>query len=154
MWYLVFSPYSSILVSSDQWILFLMVWESFRCLLANSKRTVVCLLLRSGFRLANPPWWFQTSSLPNDVQSIEFTTGGLQSSWHAPTSTVGPYIDRCVPFQIMSNIEFTTGGLQSSCRNISRMINWNRMHLSSILSLILKGLNTYSWSRKFTYTVP
>ena len=39
-------------------------------------------------------------------------------------------------------IEFTTGGLQSSCRNISRMINGNRMHLSSMSSLIAKGLNT------------
>ena len=35
-------------------------------------------------------------------------------------------------------------GDQSSCRNISRMINGNRMHLSSILSLIAKGLNTYA----------
>jgi hypothetical protein len=40
-------------------------------------------------------------------------------------------------------IEFTTGGLQSSCRNILRMINGNRMYLSSISSLIAKGLNTY-----------
>ena len=40
------------------------------------------------------------------------------------------------------SIEFTTGGLQSSCRNIWRMINKNRMHLSSISSLIAKGLNT------------
>ena len=30
----------------------------------------------------------------------------------------------------------------SRCRNISRMINGNRMHLSSISSLIEKGLNT------------
>ncbi|XP_055787934.1 DALR anticodon-binding domain-containing protein 3-like isoform X2 [Salvelinus fontinalis] len=37
-----------------------------------------------------------------------------------------------------------TGGLQSSCRNISRMINGNRMHLSSMLSLIAKGLNVIS----------
>ena len=29
-------------------------------------------------------------------------------------------------------IEFTTGGLQSSCRNISMMINGNRMHLRNI----------------------
>ena len=43
----------------------------------------------------------------------------------------------------VQSIEFTTGGLQSSCRNISRMINGNRIHLSSILSLISKGLNTY-----------
>jgi hypothetical protein len=35
-----------------------------------------------------------------------------------------------------SIIDFTTGGLQSSCRNISRMINGNRMHLSSISSHI------------------
>ena len=42
--------------------------------------------------------------------------------WHA-LSTVGAYIDSCVPFQIM--------------------INGNRMHLSSILSFITKGLNTY-----------
>ena len=53
------------------------------------------------------------------------------------------YIDRCVPFQIMSNqIECTTGGLQSSCRNISCVINGTRMHLSSISSLIAKGLNS------------
>ena len=43
----------------------------------------------------------------------------------------------------VQSIELTTGGLQSSCRTISRMINGNRMHLSSILSLIAKGLNTY-----------
>ena len=43
----------------------------------------------------------------------------------------------------VQSIEFTPGGLQSSCRNISRMINGNRMHMSSISSLIAKGLNTY-----------
>ena len=52
MWSLAFRPKSVMLDSSDQRILFLMVWESFRCLLANSKRAVMCLLLRSGFRLA------------------------------------------------------------------------------------------------------
>ena len=53
-WRLAFRPKSSILVSSDQRMLFLMVWESFRCLLANSKRAVTCILL-SGFRLATLP---------------------------------------------------------------------------------------------------
>ena len=43
----------------------------------------------------------------------------------------------------VESIEFTTGGLQSSCGNISTMINGNRMHLRSILSLIAKGLNIY-----------
>ena len=37
----------------------------------------------------------------------------------------------------VQSIEFTAGGLQSSCRNISRMINGNRMHLSSISGLIV-----------------
>ena len=36
----------------------------------------------------------------------------------------------------------SAGGLQLSCRNISRIINRNRMHLSLISSLIAKGLNT------------
>ena len=55
MWFLAFRTNSSILVSSDQRILFLMVWESFRCLLANSKWAVMCLLLRSGFHLPTLP---------------------------------------------------------------------------------------------------
>jgi hypothetical protein len=46
-----------------------------------------------------------------------------------------------VPNHVQS-IQFTTGGLKSSCRNISRKINGNRVHLSSILRLIAKGLNT------------
>jgi hypothetical protein len=50
--------------------------------------------------------------------------------WHA-LSTVGHYTDRCVPIQTCP-VEFATGGLQSCCRNISRMINGNRMHLNSI----------------------
>jgi hypothetical protein len=43
----------------------------------------------------------------------------------------------------VQSIEFTTGGLQWSSRNISRMINGNKMHMSSISILIAKGLNTY-----------
>jgi hypothetical protein len=35
--------------------LFLMVWESFRCLSANSKWAVMCLLLRRGIHLATLP---------------------------------------------------------------------------------------------------
>ena len=41
-WRLAFSPKSSILGSLDQIILFYMAWDSFRCLLANSKRAVMC----------------------------------------------------------------------------------------------------------------
>ena len=44
------------------------------------------------------------------------------------------------PYHVQS-IEFPTGELQSSCRNISRIINGNRMHMSSISGLIAKGLN-------------
>ena len=42
------------------------------------------------------------------------------------------YRQVCVFPNHVQSIEFTTGGLQSSCRNISRMINGNKMHLNSI----------------------
>lgn len=48
-WHLAFRLKSS----SDQKTLFLIVWESFRCLLANSRSAVTC------FHLANLPWWMQ-----------------------------------------------------------------------------------------------
>ena len=41
------------------------------------------------------------------------------------------------------SIELATGGLQSSCGDISKMIQGNWMYLSSIWSVIAKGLNTY-----------
>ncbi len=48
-------PKSSILVSSDQRILFVTILESFRCFLANSMRAFMCLALRRGFRRATLP---------------------------------------------------------------------------------------------------
>jgi hypothetical protein len=53
------------------------------------------------------------------------------------------YREVCAFSNHVQSIEFTTGGVQSSCRNISRRINGNRMHLGSISSLKAKGLNTY-----------
>jgi hypothetical protein len=148
--------------------LFLMVWDSFRCLLANSKWAVMCILqewLPSGFKL-----------LPFKNDGGHCVIGELQCCrnvlvpfprsvpWHNPVSehyrqflwphglvfslscTVNCgtlYRQVCAFPNHVQSIEFTTGGLQSSCRNISRMINWNRMHQSSVSSLIAKGLNTY-----------
>jgi hypothetical protein len=52
---------------------------------------------------------------------------------------MGAYIDRCMPFQIMSN-QLNLPQLDSNqVVETSRMINGNRMHLR----LIAKGLNTY-----------
>ena len=63
--------------------------------------------------------------------------------WHA-LSAVGPYIDRCVPFQIMSNqLNLPQVDSNHSCKNTSRVINGKRMHLSSISSLTAKSLKTY-----------
>ena len=42
------------------------------------------------------------------------------------------YRHPCAFPNYVQTIEFITGGVQSSCRNISRMISGNRMHLSSI----------------------
>jgi hypothetical protein len=63
-------------------------------------------------------------------------------SWHV-LSTVGPYIDRCVPFQIMSNQLNLPRVDSNQVVETSRMLTGNRMNLSSISSLIAKGLNTY-----------
>ena len=60
-------------------------------------------------------------------------------------STVGPYIDRCVPFQIMyKQLNSPRVDSNQNCRNLSRMINRTRMHRSSISRLIAKGLNTFA----------
>ena len=56
---------------------------------------------------------------------------------------MGYYIDSCVPFQIMSNQLNLLQVDSIQVVEISRMINGNRVHLSSISSLIAKGLITY-----------
>ena len=53
--------------------------------------------------------------------------------WNA-LSTVGPYIDRCVPFRIMSHQLNLPRVDSNQVVETSRMINGNRMHLSSIES--------------------
>ena len=64
------------------------------------------------------------------------------SLWHA-LSTVGPYIDRCVSFHIMSNQLNLPQVDSNQVVETSRMINGNSIHLSSVSSLTEKGLNTY-----------
>ncbi len=84
--------------------------------------------------------------------SIQSCLGSLQTilwtSWLvcALTCTVNCgtlYRQVCAFPNHVQSTEFTTGGLQSSCRNISRMISGNRMHLSSILSVMSKAMNKY-----------
>jgi hypothetical protein len=59
-------------------------------------------------------------------------------------STVGPYIDKCVSFLILSN-QFNLPQMDSNqvVEIPQRLSMETRMHLSSISSLISKGLNTY-----------
>ena len=56
---------------------------------------------------------------------------------------MGPYIDRFEPFQIMSNQLNLSQVDSNQVVETSRTIIRNRMHLSSISSLIAKGLNAY-----------
>ena len=155
-----------------------MVWESFWCLLVNSKRAVMCFLLRRDFHLlqshlpnqgpspsiaqfgwANScrmslggykllpfkndgghwgPSMLQTffGTLP---QSCASTQSCLGAQWTIPSTSwlgfcsdmhtvdCGPlYRQVCAFPNNVESIEFTTSGLQSSCRTISRMINGNR----------------------------
>ena len=77
---------------------------------------------------------------PQTINSTSWLSCCFDMHCLHPLSTVGQL--GAFPNHVQS-IEFITGGLQSSCRNISRMINGNMMHLSPISSLIAKGLNTY-----------
>ena len=54
----------------------------------------------------------------------------------------------CFFLNHVQSIELATGGLQSSCRDISRIIKGNLMHLISIWSVITKALDTY-WCKTF-----
>lgn len=42
----------------------------------------------------------------------------------------------------VQSTEFTTGRLQTSCRNIWQMTGGNQMHLSSVLCVMIKAVNT------------
>ena len=64
-----------------------MVWASFGCLLANSRWTVMSLLLKSGFRLASLPyrhdWWSAAEmllSFRKVLLSLQSNAGAL-SEW-------------------------------------------------------------------------
>ena len=154
-WRLAFRPKSSILVSSDQRILFFIVSESFRCLFANTKQAVgspieelwssvrvnIGFLVTSLTKALLPRWlssrmslggskllhirmmeatvflgifnaaelfWYSSPYLClKTILSLSSTDNSFDLMawfllWHA-LSTVGPYIDRCVAFQMMSN---------------------------------------------------
>ena len=74
------------------------------------------------------------SSMDN---SFDFVTWFLH--WYA-LATVGPYIDRCVPFQIIS-IQLNLPQVESN--EVVETSQGCSMHLSSISKLIPKSLNTY-----------
>ena len=92
-------------------------------------------MLQTFFWYPSPDMCLSQSSLraPRTIPSTSLL--GFCSDMHAGTL----YRQMCAFPNHVQSFEFTTSGLQSSCRNISRMINGNRMHLSSILSLIAKS---------------
>ena len=74
------------------------------------------------------------------------------TSWLAVTCQLWDLIQTgvCLPKSCPINLIYHRW--TQSCRNLSRMINGNRMHLSSISSLITMGLNTYVNSFYIFYT--
>ena len=82
-------PKSSIFVSLDQRILFLMVWESFRCILANCRRAAMCLLLRSGFHLATLPYWPDCWIAAEMVVLLEGSPLSTKERWSYDRVTIG-----------------------------------------------------------------
>ena len=82
-----------------------------------------------------------TQSCLRALQTIPLTSLAWFLLWHA-LSTVAPYIDRCLPFQIMSN-QFNLPQVDSHQVVETSLINGNRMHLSKKCCIIAKGLHTY-----------
>lgn len=86
---------------------------------------------------------FFTSELClNTVLPQKFTNNSLTSGLClffalSETCIVGVYIDKCVPFQIMSNQLKETRELQLRCEHISRIISKNRMGLNSIFNVMV-----------------
>ena len=67
-----------------------MVWESFRCNLANSRQAAMCPLLRSGFHLATlpyrPDWWIAAEMVVLLEGSPVSTEERWSSDWVTITS--------------------------------------------------------------------
>ena len=91
-------------------------------------------------------------TLPQICSSRQSCLGGLQTIPLTSclvctlTCTVNCgtlYRQVCVFPNHVQSTDFTISGLQLSCRNISRMISGNRMHLSYILCFVAKAVNTY-----------
>ena len=126
------------------------LWSSLRMtirfLVTSLTKALLCQFLNLG------PSMLQTffGTLPQICASTQSCLGALQTiplaSWLGFCSDMHCQLQDLIQTGVFPNhvqsIEFTTGGLPS-CRNISRMINGNRMHLSSISSLLAKGLNSY-----------
>ena len=160
-WRLELRPNGSILVLSDQRILFLTVWDSFRCFFANSKWGFMCFT--EGRLLSEHSvlqWWISLWYFPHlhgvlghlsyqgpsppiaqFAQAASFgylvvpnffhlrimvatvLLGPFNFLWYV-LSAVRPYMDRCVPFQIMFSqlnwpyVDFNKG--EETCQRLLR----------------------------------
>ena len=81
-------------------------------------------------------------TVPHICALSQLRLGALRTIllWHA-LSTVGPYIDRCLPFQIMSN-QLCLSQVDSN-QVVETFQGWSMETGCSTLSLRAKGLNTY-----------
>lgn len=119
---LAFTPKSFIFVSSGWRILFLMVWKSFKWLLANSRHSVMCLLLGNDFHFV-----VLKETCCRTILSLWSTETSfdclLFDLW--PNVNCGILHRLCVfPNQVQS-AEFSTDGLHLFYKNILRRISGN-----------------------------
>ena len=81
-------------------------------------------------------FWYPSPDLCLNTTLSQHSTDNSvnHTAWFLLTCTVncGIYTHVCTFPNHVQSIELTTGGLQSSYRTVSRIINGNRMHLSSI----------------------
>lgn len=114
-------------------------WSSVRVIIRFSITSQTKALVPQLLILAGQPALARVLMVPNFLHLAVMETTVLYTLPQNCASIQSSEVHR----QFLWSSEFTTGGFQSSCRNISSMISGNRMQLSSILSIIVKGVNTY-----------
>lgn len=134
-WHLAFTPTIS-MVSSDQRISILLVWQSFGLSWKVPPLHRGTLTEPSG----SAPWLRPSSPDHSSLMASQLLEKFQWFVFWHTLSAVEPYIDRRVSLQIMSN-QLNLGG--QTCNYISRMISGNRIHLSSILNITAEAVFTW-----------
>lgn len=103
-------------------------------------------LLRLLCSLGSPKLQKRFRTLPQICASIQSSLGGLHEllELHGVVCALHSQLWDLIQTSVggVQSTEFTTGRLQTSCRNIWQESGGNQMHLSPVLCVMIKAVNT------------